>query len=112
MEVYVNAPLAICEQRDPKGLYRRARQKEITGFTGIDDPYEAPLAPDVVCATDRERVRSSTNKVISKVLEFLAAHAGKQGFQTQLYDAPAAQLASGHRKHTAPDFRDVFSNGD
>lgn len=112
MEVYVNAPLAICEQRDPKGLYRRARKKEIIGFTGVDDPYEAPLAPNVECTTDRETVRSSTNKVISTVLEFLAARAGKQGLQAQLCGAPSAQLVSGHQKHTAPNVRDVFSNGD
>jgi adenylyl-sulfate kinase len=47
IEVYVNAPVSVCEQRDPKGLYARARRGEISGFTGIDDPYEAPLQPDV-----------------------------------------------------------------
>jgi adenylyl-sulfate kinase len=47
IEVYVNATLALCEQRDPKGLYARARRGEIAGFTGIDDPYEAPLRPDL-----------------------------------------------------------------
>lgn len=47
LEVFVDTPIEICEQRDPKGLYRKARAGEITGFTGIDDPYEAPLAPDV-----------------------------------------------------------------
>ena len=42
VEVFVDTPLAVCEARDPKGLYKRARRGEITGFTGIDDPYEAP----------------------------------------------------------------------
>jgi bifunctional enzyme CysN/CysC len=47
VEVFVDTPLALCEARDPKGLYARARAGEITGFTGIDDPYEAPSAPDL-----------------------------------------------------------------
>lgn len=46
LEVFVDAPLEVCEARDPKGLYRRARRGEITGFTGIDSRYEPPLAPD------------------------------------------------------------------
>ena len=45
-EVFVDTPLEICEQRDPKGLYRRARDGEITGMTGIDEPYEAPADPE------------------------------------------------------------------
>jgi bifunctional enzyme CysN/CysC len=48
VEVYVDTPIELCEQRDVKGLYAKARAGEITGFTGIDDPYEAPLDPDVV----------------------------------------------------------------
>src|SRR5687768_1215596 len=47
VEVFVDTPLEVCEARDPKGLYARARAGEITGFTGIDDPYEAPLAPEL-----------------------------------------------------------------
>ncbi len=47
VEVFVDTPLAVCEQRDPKGLYAKARAGEITGFTGIDDPYEAPVAPEL-----------------------------------------------------------------
>jgi bifunctional enzyme CysN/CysC len=47
LEVFVDAPLAVAESRDPKGLYARARAGEIRGFTGIDDPYEAPPAPEV-----------------------------------------------------------------
>lgn len=48
LEVYVDTPIELCEQRDPKGLYAKARAGEITGFTGIDDPYEAPEAPELV----------------------------------------------------------------
>jgi len=47
VEVFVDTPLALCEARDPKGLYAKARAGEITGFTGIDAPYEAPEAPDL-----------------------------------------------------------------
>lgn len=48
IEVFVDTPLEICEQRDPKGLYRKARAGEIQGMTGIDDPYQAPLHPELV----------------------------------------------------------------
>jgi bifunctional enzyme CysN/CysC len=51
-EVYVNAPLATCEERDPKGLYRKARNGELRSFTGIDSPYEAPASPDLELRTD------------------------------------------------------------
>ena len=48
IEIFVDTPLEICEQRDPKGMYKKARAGEIKGFTGIDDPYEAPLKPELV----------------------------------------------------------------
>ena len=48
IEVFVDTPIEVCEQRDPKGLYKKARAGEIKGFTGIDDPYEAPVEPEVV----------------------------------------------------------------
>lgn len=68
-EVFVDAPLATCEARDVKGLYRRARAGQIANFTGIDAPYEAPLAAEVVCRTSLETVEESTAKVLNKVLE-------------------------------------------
>ena len=64
VEVYVNAPLEVCEQRDVKGLYRKARGGELKGFTGIDDPYEPPLHPEVECLTDRESLAESADKVL------------------------------------------------
>jgi adenylylsulfate kinase len=67
LEIYVNASLDVCEWRDPKGLYRKARQGVIPAFTGISDPYEAPLNPDVVCYTDVEAVEESCAKVVAKV---------------------------------------------
>jgi len=65
IEVYANAPLEVCESRDVKGLYRRARAGEIKGFTGIDDPYEPPLEPEIECRTDLESLDESTTKVLS-----------------------------------------------
>ncbi len=51
IEVYVNAPLEVCESRDVKGLYRKARAGTIKMFTGIDDPYEPPISPEIECRT-------------------------------------------------------------
>jgi adenylylsulfate kinase len=69
VEVYVNAPLQVCEQRDVKGLYKKARAGEIKNFTGIDDPYEPPTCPDVECKTDQETLEESMAKVLSKLGE-------------------------------------------
>jgi adenylylsulfate kinase len=69
VEVYVNAPLAICEERDVKGLYKRARSGEIRNFTGIDDPYEPPLNPTIECRTDTEELSESVAKVLKKLEE-------------------------------------------
>lgn len=71
LEVFVNAPLPVCEARDPKGLYRRARAGALLKFTGIDDPYEEPNVPEVECHTDRESVDESAEKVIASVLSYL-----------------------------------------
>lgn len=73
MEVYVSTPLAVCEVRDPKDLYQKARSGKIHGFTGIDDPYEAPLAPEIVCNTDQESTRESSSKVVASVLQYLSS---------------------------------------
>lgn len=69
VEVFVNAPLAECERRDVKGLYKRARAGEIKAFTGIDDPYEPPLNPEVECRTDLEELEESVAKVFNKLEE-------------------------------------------
>ncbi|MEC4812024.1 MAG: adenylyl-sulfate kinase [Scytonema sp. PMC 1069.18] len=66
-EIYVNAPLEICEARDIKGLYAMARSGEIKAFTGIDDPYEEPLNPDIVCYTNEESVEESVAKVTNQL---------------------------------------------
>ena len=65
IEVFVNAPLEICESRDPKGLYQRARRGEIPSFTGLEDPYEPPLSPEVECRTDLETVETCVRNVLN-----------------------------------------------
>ncbi|MDB6125641.1 MAG: bifunctional 3-phosphoadenosine 5-phosphosulfate synthase 2-like, partial [Pedosphaera sp.] len=67
VEVYVNASLEVCEQRDPKGLYAKARANEIKEFTGISAPYEAPLKPELELQTGNLTVAES----VAKVLDFL-----------------------------------------
>ena len=69
VEVFADAPIEICEERDVKGLYAKARAGEIKGFTGVDDPYEAPVNPEVVCDTANETVEQSAQKVIDKLVE-------------------------------------------
>ena len=69
IEVYVNAPLEICEQRDPKGLYARARAGELKDFTGVSAPYEPPEKPEIELPTDRLTITES----VAKILEYLTA---------------------------------------
>ena len=68
VEVFVNAPLDVCVERDPKGLYKKARAGLLMNLTGVDDPYEPPISPEVECCTDRESVEDSVTKVLSAVL--------------------------------------------
>jgi len=67
VEVFVDAPLEVCEGRDPKGLYRKARSGELTGFTGIDDPYELPTNPELVLET----AKRSPDDLADQVVTFL-----------------------------------------
>jgi len=70
VEVFVDTPLAICEQRDPKGLYARFRSGELVGLTGIDAPYEPPRYPDlVVNGTDDHQPSDSAARVVQHLLE-------------------------------------------
>jgi bifunctional enzyme CysN/CysC len=69
VEVYVNAPLEVCEQRDPKGLYAKARAHEIKDFTGVSAPYEAPSRPEIELRTDQSSVAES----VARIVEFLQA---------------------------------------
>jgi adenylyl-sulfate kinase len=68
VEVFVDCPLAELVRRDPKGLYAKALKGEILGFTGVSDPYEPPLSPEITIHTDREDVEES----LATVLEWLA----------------------------------------
>ena len=61
VEVFVDAPLAVCEERDVKGLYKKAREGIIKGFTGIDDPYEAPLNPEITIDTSKLSLEEGVN---------------------------------------------------
>ncbi|MEO1069446.1 MAG: adenylyl-sulfate kinase [Cyanobacteria bacterium J06638_6] len=80
VEVFVDAPLNVCEDRDVKGLYKKARAGEIKQFTGIDDPYEAPLTPEVHCHTDQQNVDESVAQIIGQL-------------ETMGYLSPAAAVA-------------------
>lgn len=64
VEVFVDCPLAVCEERDPRGLYAKARAGEIPEFTGISAPYEPPQRPEIVLRTDQETVAESANRVV------------------------------------------------
>jgi adenylyl-sulfate kinase len=65
IEVFVKCPIAVLAERDVKGLYKKALAGELKGFTGVSDPYEEPLAPDVVVETDRETVEFSISKILT-----------------------------------------------
>ena len=72
VEVFVNTPLDVCESRDVKGMYARARRGEITGFTGVDDPYEPPTHPEI----ELDTVDHTLHDNVHRVLDYLA----KRGF--------------------------------
>lgn len=67
VEVFVDAPLEVCEKRDPKGLYRRARDGTLPGMTGIDDPYEPPSEPDLLLQTEILSVDESVNALLKAI---------------------------------------------
>jgi adenylyl-sulfate kinase len=77
VEVFVKCPIDVLAERDVKGLYKKALAGEIKNFTGIDDPYEEPLAPEVVVATDRETPEQSAARIVAKLaeLQYIAAAA-------------------------------------
>ena len=69
IEIFVDAPLAVCEARDPKGLYRRARAREIQDFTGVDAVYESPVNPELHLRTDRE----PPSTLVRSIVDYLEA---------------------------------------
>lgn len=68
IEIYVNAPLRVCEGRDVKGLYKKAREGKIKNFTGIDSPFEAPENPDIEINTDQLTIEASLEKAMKSIL--------------------------------------------
>ena len=83
IEVFVDAPIATCAERDVKGLYAKAFAGELKDFTGVDDPYETPEAPEITLHTDRETVEQS----VSKILDYLE----ERGFIPRLEPALSAE---------------------
>ena len=69
IEIFVSADLSVCESRDPKGLYKKARSGEIKGFTGIDAPYEAPLNPELIVETDKNDIEACAQIVVDYLVE-------------------------------------------
>ncbi|MCY8978233.1 adenylyl-sulfate kinase [Bacillus halotolerans] len=67
LEIYIKCPLQICEQRDPKGLYKKARNGDIKHFTGIDSPYEAPLSPDLIIESDQTSIADGADLIIKEL---------------------------------------------
>ena len=84
IEVFVDCSLEVAESRDPKGLYKKARAGEIKNFTGIDDPYEAPVNPEIHLHTDKMTLEEE----VSKILDYLMDHdILRQQFLTRASDA-------------------------
>lgn len=74
LEIFINTPIEICEQRDVKGLYKKARAGEIKDFTGINAPFEAPTNPFLDVKTENKTVEQSVNEILSKVLPLIQSH--------------------------------------
>ena len=69
IEIYVKCPIEVCRQRDVKGLYKLADEGKLKGFTGVDDPYEEPLHPELIVETDRETVPQSVARIFARLEE-------------------------------------------
>ncbi len=69
VEVFVDAPIEVCEMRDPKGLYKKARKGEMSGFTGIDDPYEAPHHPDIIIKSEQMTPQEGAMRILGYLVE-------------------------------------------
>jgi adenylyl-sulfate kinase len=81
VEVYVTCPLAVLAERDVKGLYKKALAGEIKNFTGVDDPYESPLAAEIVVETDSESPEESAARIIARLEELLLVAVPSRGFR-------------------------------
>jgi len=74
IEIFIDTPLAICESRDVKGLYKKARKGEIKNFTGIDAPYEKPDNPALVVKTENKTIAASVNEIYEYLLPLITYH--------------------------------------
>jgi adenylylsulfate kinase len=74
IEIYVECPIDICELRDVKGLYKKARNGEISNFTGISSPFETPVNPDIIVNTTNESIKQSSAKILATILPKLVIH--------------------------------------
>jgi sulfate adenylyltransferase len=75
IEVFVNTPLDVCEERDAKGMYRKARAGKIKNFTGVDDPYEEPLDPEIVLDTVNDSPEENAAYIIARLVQLGFVHA-------------------------------------
>jgi len=89
--VHVHAPVDVCIERDPKGMYKKAQEGEIEGFTGIDAPYEEPVTPDLALHTHEETIEESADKVI--------VYLAQQGYLQQTEDLPTADVEEDVAEH-------------
>lgn len=69
IEIYCNCPIEVCENRDPKGLYKKARKGEISNFTGISSPYEAPIRPEIIIESHKTTIEQATQQILSYLKE-------------------------------------------
>ncbi|MBI5649442.1 MAG: adenylyl-sulfate kinase [Chloroflexi bacterium] len=92
VEVYAQCPLDVLAERDVKGLYKKAMRGEIKNFTGVDDPYEAPLNPEVVIESDKESPEQSAAKVIAKLVELKYIAKTRQSRRRTKQAKPRARL--------------------
>lgn len=91
LEIFIDTPLRVCEARDPKGLYHRARGGEIPHFTGISAPYETPEMPDVIVQTEGRTIQQSAAALIPKLLQLSSAKpSDAQDATSQNFDRESA----------------------
>ena len=89
-ECFINVPLEVCEGRDPKGLYKKARAGEIKNFTGISDPYEAPAQPDLDIKTHEMTIEQSVDFVLKRMMDDgVLRDNSKKGVAKSLYETPS-----------------------
>lgn len=107
IEIHTKCPIEICQRRDPKGLYAKASRGEIKNFTGVSDPYEEPLSPEVVVETDRQSPEQSLNEIVKYLEDHEYIPRASAGFAQILI--PRYLLADVEREAKRRGFSDVSS---